>query len=89
MAELAVWLTFAATLAGPSAVLWFQRRAFKKQDEAIDSIKRRMDCFETAQHACQLDNAKAFATKEELEKVEERVERCTADIAEIKGRLRP
>lgn len=87
MSELGVWLTFSATVVGPGAILWFMRREFNKQDAAISAIKARMDCFETSQHTCQLENARSFATKEELRDVTDRVEKHSSDIAEIKGRL--
>lgn len=69
-------------LSGAGLVIWFMHRGFKKQDEAItahkastDKIASRMDCFESAQHACQLDNAKTFVTKAEHEKLE----KCVID----------
>lgn len=84
-----------ASVAGPGAVIWLQRRAFNKQDEAIKSVDTkvkavsdRMDCFEKSQHACQLANAKEFATKDELDRLTNRVDTHSADIAGIKGRLK-
>lgn len=87
MTEIAPWLTFAATIAGPAAVLWYQRREFNKQDASISAIKSRMDCFEQSQHACQLENARHFATKDELGRIASTVDGHSKDIAEIKGRL--
>lgn len=84
-----------ASIAGPGAVIWLQRRAFGKQDEAIKSVdtkvkavSERMDCFEKSQHACQLANAKEFATQADLARLTDRVDAHSADIAGIKGRLK-
>ena len=37
------------------------------------AIRKRMDCFETNQHACQLENAKTFVTKGEFSELERTV----------------
>lgn len=57
-----------------------------EQGSLMKSMNSRMDCFEKAQHSCQLDNAKEFATKKEVAQVWERVDANTADIAYLKGR---
>jgi hypothetical protein len=49
-------------------------------------IKRRMDCFETSQHACQLANAKDFATKTELGKTWDRIDDHESRISRIEGK---
>lgn len=79
-------------------LMWFMKREFdsskKAQTEAndahakkIDKVYSRMDCFEASQHACQLANAKDFATKDEIGKVWERLDENSTDIAQIKGIL--
>lgn len=39
----------------------------------LASIRKRMDCFESSQHACQLQNAKEFATRGEHKALEDKV----------------
>lgn len=51
----------------------------------MDKISRRMDCFETSQHACQLDNAKFFATKAELHDVEGTLTNHESRISRLEG----
>ena len=63
-----------------SVIVWFIKREFT-------SLKARIDCFEKAQHACQISNVKEFATKAVLAKVWERVDENTEDIATIKGKV--
>lgn len=52
-------------------VLWYGQDKILKQ---LDRVSRRMDCFEQSQHACQLDNAKYFATKDDLCKIDQKVD---------------
>jgi hypothetical protein len=54
------------------AMLWYGQKGIV---EKIDKMSRRMDCFETAQHACQLDNVKSYATKADLHVVEEKLDK--------------
>lgn len=54
--------------------------------EETRAIKKRMDCFETSQHACQLANAKDFSTKEELRDVEQRVDNHESRISRLEGK---
>lgn len=77
----------AAPLIGSGAVLWYQQREFTASKKAVEGIKARMDCFEKAQHACQLENATNFATKDDVAHIWERVDENTRDIATIKGQL--
>gem|GEM_PF-4242135 len=63
-----------------SVIVWFIKREFT-------SLKERIDCFEKAQHACQISNAKEFATQADLAKVWERVDEHAEDIALIKGKM--
>ena len=44
-----------------------------------------MDCFESSQHACQLDNAKYFATKGELHELETGVAEHERRISRFEG----
>lgn len=53
----------------------------------LDKIYSRMDCFEAAQHACQLDNAKSFATKQDVAHIWRTVDGHGKDIAHLKGAL--
>lgn len=60
--------------------------AVRQLKEEMATIKRRMDCFETSQHACQLANAKDFATKYELGKTWDRIDDHESRISRIEGR---
>lgn len=62
--------------------LW---HGLKQLKEDVTAIKSRMDCFEKSQHACQLDNAKEFATKHELGDVETRVNQLDSRVSRIEG----
>ena len=64
------------------AVLWYGQRAIS---DKLDKMSRRMDCFESSQHACQLDNAKYFATKVELHEVETDVAEHERRISRLEG----
>jgi hypothetical protein len=64
-----------------------QTEANEAHAKKLDKVYSRMDCFEASQHACQLANAKDFATKEELGKVWEHTDRNSSDIARIQGVL--
>ncbi|PKN07948.1 MAG: hypothetical protein CVU73_11160 [Deltaproteobacteria bacterium HGW-Deltaproteobacteria-8] len=57
------------------------------QGVVLGKMDSRMDCFESAQHACQLDNAKSFATKEDVAHIWVSVDENSKDIAQIKGVL--
>lgn len=63
-----------------AVIVWFIKREFT-------SLKSRIDCFEKAQHACQISNAREFATKDDLSRVWERVDEHAEDIARIKGKM--
>jgi hypothetical protein len=63
-----------------AVIVWFIKREFT-------SLKSRIDCFEKAQHACQISNAKEFATKADVKSLWERVDEHAEDIALIKGKM--
>jgi len=54
--------------------------------EETRAIKKRMDCFETSQHACQLDNAKYFATKSEMGESWKRIDNHESRISRLEGK---
>lgn len=56
------------------------------QSDELRGMAQSMECFQKAQHACQLENAKEFATKEDVAQVRATVDQHTADIAYLKGR---
>ena len=60
--------------------------AVRKLTEEMATIQRRMDCFETSQHACQLANAKDFVTKQELGKTWDRIDDHESRISRIEGK---
>ena len=62
-------------------MLWY---GMKDISSKIEKMSRRMDCFETSQHACQLDNTKFFATKAELHQVEEKLDRRVTRLEDEK-----
>ena len=53
--------------------------------DKLASMARRMDCFENARHECQLENAKYFATKDELHEVEVDVANHESRISRLEG----
>jgi hypothetical protein len=63
-------------------IFWYGLRQLK---DDVGAIKARMDCFEKSQHACQLENAKDFATKVELHDVEARVNNIDSRVSRIEG----
>lgn len=54
--------------------------------EETRAIKKRMDCFEMSQHACQLDNAKYFATKSEMGESWKRIDNHESRISRLEGK---
>lgn len=70
--------------------LWVMLRDLKAGQLEIKSettkMAKRLDCFEKAQHACQLDNAKEFATKEEIGKLWVRSDNHESRISRIEGK---
>lgn len=63
--------------------IWY---GLKQLRDDVAVIKARMDCFEKSQHACQLDNAKEFATKVEVHDVGTRVNGLESRVSRIEGR---
>lgn len=51
-----------------------------------NAIRKRMDCFEKSQHACQLDVAREYATKKDLDKESERIDSHESRISKLEGR---
>lgn len=79
---------------GPLAVfflvsLWFMLRDLKAGQAQIKSdthkINSRMDCIEKSQHACQLENAKEFATKKDVGELWKRSDNHETRISRIEG----
>lgn len=66
-------------------ILWALYYGLRQLKEDVSSIKSRMDCFEKSQHACQLENAKEFATKVDLDSVETRVNELDTRVSRIEG----
>lgn len=64
-------------------VLWYGQDKILKQTECIS---RRMDCFESSQHACQLDNAKFFATKAEVCEMDKKLDDHETRITRLESR---
>lgn len=54
---------------------------------AIQEVSAKVDLFLAGQAACQTQNARTFATKEDLGRVWERVDEQGKDIATIQGRM--
>jgi hypothetical protein len=74
------WLQILAPFGGAGLVLavlkgWLAR------------IERRMDCFEKAQHACQLANAKEFATWEEHNKLTDKVGGIDTRVTRLESKI--
>lgn len=70
--------------------LWIMLRDLKDGQAQIKAdtklINSRMDCIEKSQHACQLENAKEFATKAEVGKAWERLDDHESRISRMEGR---
>ena len=64
-------------------VLWYGQDKILKQTERIS---RRMDCFESSQHACQLDNAKFFSTKVDVDKMGQKLDEHETRITRLESR---
>ena len=60
---------------------------YKGMVRAIQEVSAKVDLFLAGQAACQTQNARNFATKEELERVWESLDSQGKDIATIKGRM--
>jgi hypothetical protein len=75
-----------STIVSAGLIIWFIKRGFDKQDGTLGDIKKRMDCFEASQHACQLSNAKEFATKEEVKAIWDKQDDHEKRISRIEGR---
>ena len=89
------WLVeFLKTQGTAAAVIivsvWFMIRELrmdqKRTGDDVSAIRGRMDCFEKSQHACQLDIAREYATKVDLEKESERINSHETRISKLEGR---
>lgn len=60
---------------------------YKGMVRAIQEVSAKVDLFLAGQAACQTQNARTFATKEELERVWGRVDEQGKDIAILQGRV--
>jgi len=67
-------------------ILFFMRRAFGASDATLKRVERRMDCFEQSQHACQLANAKGFATWEAHRKLDDKVDAHEGRISRLEAK---
>lgn len=64
-------------------MLWYGQRNIT---ERIDKMSRRMDCFETSQHACQLEVSKTYATKDDMKATWGRLDEHETRISRMEGR---
>lgn len=81
------WLgTFAEQAPQTALILLGLYFAVRRLSEEMASIKKRMDCFETSQHACQLANAKDYATKIEISESWKRIDNHESRISRLEGR---
>lgn len=80
---------------GPAAavivtLIWLMLRDLKAGQAQIQAdtklINSRMDCIEKSQHACQLENSKEFATKDEIGKLWVRSDNHESRISRIEGK---
>lgn len=96
MADISMMVPLAAATVSPilsGILIWLLQRGFSKQDEAlkgqsedIKGIKGRMDCFEKSQHACQIDVAKHYATKEEVARFSLKLDDHSERISALEAR---
>lgn len=99
--EFAELISPLATLSGSGAILFFLRRGFSQQDSRLNRMQNevdgvgknvgtlhtRMDQFCQEQHACQLANAREFATKHELRDVDRKCDRNSEAIAGVRAKV--
>lgn len=52
----------------------------------LAAIRKRMDCFESSQHACQLSNAKEFSTWEQHNKLADKVDGIDERLTRVEAR---
>ena len=73
---------------GPATIIIVVSLWWMLRDIKFETIKmsKRLDCFEKAQHICQLDNAKEFATKDEVGKLWVRSDNHESRISRIEGK---
>ena len=60
---------------------------YKGMVRAIQEVSAKVDLFLAGQAACQTQNARTYATKEEIREVWNSVDEHSKDIANIKGKL--
>lgn len=79
---------------GPAVIiivlsLWVMLRDLKSGQDQIKAdtklINSRMDCIEKSQHACQLENAKEFATKKDVGELWKRSDNHESRISRMEG----
>ena len=64
-------------------VLWYGQKAIT---EKIDSMSRRMDCFEKSQHVCQIDIAKNYVQKSDMAEIEKSVSNHESRISKLEAK---
>lgn len=68
---------------------WWMLRAVKDGQAQIKAdtklINSRMDCIEKSQHACQLENAREFATKKDVGELWKRSDNHESRISRMEG----
>jgi hypothetical protein len=79
-------LSLLSPLVGSGLVLVFLRLWTSELKDAVAKVVRRMDCFEASQHACQLDNAKNFATREEFSALSAKVDDIDTRVTRVEAR---
>ena len=77
------WITLGGAVCGPAFIALLLKLFFGAQNRRLSRIEARMDCFEQAQHACQLSNAREYATKEDTSKIWDRVDQHETRISRL------
>lgn len=66
--------------------VWLIQRGFNKSDDKLSAISKRMDCFEQSQHACQLSNAKDYATWEFVNRLDSKVDGIDTRLTRVESK---
>lgn len=74
------------SLLGAALVLFFLRLWTGRISEDTRAIKKRMEKFEQGRHACQLGNAKDFATWEVVNRMDEKVGSLDGRVSRLEAK---
>lgn len=79
-------LSVVSPLIGAGLVLVFMRLWTAQLGRMVETIVKRMDCFEHSQHACQLQNAREYATWEQHNLLSDKVDRMDTRLTRVESK---